>query len=102
MLAGGAALVAAVAIDILAHWQAGLRPTESAYAATVYMGGVLNGQLAAAVAIMTLFALARHVTGRLDGERRVTFESAALLTYYTAGQELLGLVLVHGFPRLVG
>jgi cytochrome c oxidase subunit I+III len=68
----------------------------------VYRGGALNAQLAAAVAIMTLFTLARSATGKLDAERRVTYESTAELACYTAGQGLLGLVLVHGFPRLVG
>jgi cytochrome c oxidase subunit I+III len=102
MACGGAALVAAVTIDIVAHWQAGVRPSVSAYAAMVYMGGALNAQLTAAVAIMTLFALARLITGRLDAERRVTYESAAALACYTAGQGLVGLILIHGFPRLVG
>ena len=48
------------------------------------------------------FTLARYVTGKLDAERRVTFENTALLTYYTAGQGLLGLLLIHGFPRIIG
>jgi cytochrome c oxidase subunit I+III len=33
--------------------------------------------------------------------RRVTFDNARLLLYYTVAQSLLGLALVHGFPRLV-
>lgn len=68
----------------------------------VYMESVLTGQLAFAVAIMTFYALARYFTGKLDSERRLTFENVALLTYYTAGQGLFGLLLVHGFPRISG
>ena len=31
----------------------------------------------------------------------MTFDTFALLAYYAAGQGLLGLLLVHGFPRAV-
>ena len=60
------------------------------------------GQIVFAVTMMTLFAVARHFAGRLDREWRVNYEMTALLAYYAAGQSLLGLVLVHGFPRLIG
>jgi cytochrome c oxidase subunit I+III len=66
------------------------------------MGVVLFGQLAFAVVIMGGFVVARHFASRLDRERRVSFENMALLYYYTVAQSLLGLALVHGFPRLVG
>jgi cytochrome c oxidase subunit I+III len=66
------------------------------------MASALNGQLAAAIAVMTGFAVARHIAGHLDSIRRVPFECVALLAYYTAGQALFGLVLVHGFPRIIG
>jgi cytochrome c oxidase subunit I+III len=102
MLGGGLCFIAAVAIELAGHWQAGLRPTESAYGAMVYMASALNGQIAAAVAVMTGFAAARYFCGKLDAERRVSFETAALLAYYTAAQGLLGLLLVHGFPRAIG
>jgi cytochrome c oxidase subunit I+III len=67
----------------------------------VYMGAVLQGQVAFAVLIMCLFAAARLAAGRLDAKRRVTFDNAALLYYYAAGQGLFGLLLLHGFPRLL-
>jgi cytochrome c oxidase subunit I+III len=101
LLAAGC-LVAGVVVEILAHWEAGLRPTQSSYGAMVYVAGALAAQIAAAVAIMALFAVARHFAGRLDRAWRVTYETTALLAYYAAGQSLLGLVLVHGFPRLIG
>ena len=49
----------------------------------------------------SLHHFARYLTGRLDRERRVSFDNGALLYYYTAAQILVGLVLVHGFPRMV-
>jgi len=33
--------------------------------------------------------------------RRVTFDNARLFWHYTVAQTLVGIVLVHGFPRLV-
>lgn len=86
----------------MGHWQSGLRPTSSSYGALAFMAGVLAGQLAFAVVIMTLYTIARHVAGLLDRDRRVTFDNTALLAWYAAGQSLLGLLLVHGFPRAVG
>lgn len=102
MLLGAACLVGAVAVEIDAHWQTGLRATESSYAAMVYMESVLTGELAFTVAIMTAYGLARYFTGKMDCVRRATFESTALLTYYTAAQGLFGLLLINGFPRIIG
>jgi cytochrome c oxidase subunit I+III len=100
--AGAICLIAGVGVEILSHWRTGLRPADSSYAAMVYMAGLLTAQVAAAAAVMTLFTLARYFAGRVDSVRRATLENTALLSYYTAGQGLFGLALVHGFPRLVG
>jgi cytochrome c oxidase subunit I+III len=102
VLVGCAALSAAVAVEIVAHWQSGLEPGATAYGAMVYLAGVLAAQVVAAVVLMGLFIVARLVAGRTDRERRNSFDHTALLAYYAAAQTLLGLVLVHGFPRLVG
>jgi cytochrome c oxidase subunit I+III len=101
VLVGCAALVAAVAVEIVAHWQSGLRPQTTAYGAMVYLGGVLAAQVVAAVVFMGLFIVARLVAGRTDRERRNSFDHTTLLAYYAAAQTLLGLALVHGFPRLI-
>jgi cytochrome c oxidase subunit I+III len=101
IVAGAACAVGAVAIDVMGQWQAGLRPSSSSYAAMVYMSSILTGQLVFAVVLMSAFTLARHFTGRLDSVRRVTLDNTALLLFYSVGQGLLGLVLVHGFPRLI-
>ncbi len=101
MLLALACLAAALGIELAGHWGSGLRPTQNAYAAAVYMAELLVGQLAFALAILGGFVIARHVTGRLDRERRVSFDNLALLFHYTVAQSLLGLALVHGFPRVV-
>jgi cytochrome c oxidase subunit I+III len=102
LLIGAAALLAALAVEGFGHWQMGLRPTASSYGALVYMAVVLGGQIAFAVAIMSLFAIARHFAGTLDRERRLTYETTALLAWYGAAQTAAGLLLVHGFPRAIG
>jgi cytochrome c oxidase subunit I+III len=78
----------------------GLQATDSAYGAMVYMSAVLNGQLALAVAIMGAYALARLIARKLDADRRASFDNTAVLAYYTAGQILFSLLLIHGFPRV--
>nr|MBF0684014.1 cytochrome c oxidase subunit I [Pseudomonas sp.] len=96
------AMVGSIGIEIWGHLETGLNPASSSYAAMVYMASVLEGQIAFAVVIMCLFAGARLITAQLDKQRRVTFDNAALLYYYAAAQGLFGLLLVHGFPRLLG
>jgi cytochrome c oxidase subunit I+III len=96
------ALSASLGIETLGHWQYGLRPDGSGYAAMVYLAAALQVELVVALLVAAFYVLARLAAGRLDGARPVTFESFALLLHYTVGQGLLGLLLVHGFPRLVG
>lgn len=95
-------MVGAVSLEIWGHIQTGLLPYSSSYGAMVYMAPVLAGQIGFAVVTMCLFAAARLATRQLTAQRRVTFDNAALLYYYAAGQGLFGLVLVHGFPRMLG
>jgi cytochrome c oxidase subunit I+III len=84
VLVGVGALSAALAIEIYGHWQSGLRPDASAYGALVYLASLLQFEIVAAVVIIG-----------------VTFEVLMLMSYYAIGQGLLGLALVHGFPRTV-
>jgi cytochrome c oxidase subunit I+III len=102
MLVGALCLAGAIGTEIAGHWQAGLRPTASSYGAIVYITAGLTGQVAAAVLIMAAFAIARFVAGMLDAERRGSYENTAIFLYYAAGQGLVGLLLVHGFPRMIG
>jgi cytochrome c oxidase subunit I+III len=96
-----ACLSGAVAIDAIAHWNTGLRPTDNVYGALVYMGSFLNAQLAAAILVMAFFAVARYFAGHLSAERRLSLENTELLVVYAAGQGLFQLLLIHGFPRLI-
>jgi cytochrome c oxidase subunit I+III len=102
VLVGALCLTGAIAVEVAAHWQAGLRPTDSVYGAMVYLSIGLTGQIAVAVVIMSAFTSARHLAGKLDAVRCGTFENTALLLFYCAAQGLFSLILIHGFPRLIG
>ena len=95
-------LVAGVGAELWGHWQTGLRAPDSAYAAIVYMAPLLTGQIAVAVLLMAGFVVARLILGKVDRERRNSFDHVAILGWYGAAQGLLALLLVHGFPRVMG
>jgi cytochrome c oxidase subunit I+III len=95
-------LAAALLTDLQGHWDAGLRPAVSSYGALVYTVLAVEAQLVVAAVIMGLYTLARSAVGMLSATRRVTFDNTMLLWHYTVGQGLLGLLLVHGFPRIAG
>jgi heme/copper-type cytochrome/quinol oxidase subunit 3 len=99
LILGMALLSAGVGLEFASH--SALSPTESAYGAAVYLILVLAGFYACVAIAMTLFVLARAASGMVDAVRRVTFDNARLFWHYTVAQTLVGLVLVHGFPRLV-
>ncbi|MGJ0484567.1 MAG: cytochrome c oxidase subunit I [Methylomicrobium sp.] len=101
ILLGALSSVTAVGLEIWCHWQAGLKPAASSYGAMVYMESILTGELMFAVLIMSLFVVARHFTGKLDRVRSATLENTNLLAYYTVVQGLVGLLLIHGFPRMI-
>ena len=95
------ALAGASGIEIVAHWHAGLRPDADAHAAMVFMGSFLQVELVLALVVMAGFAIARRLAGLLNRRRRVVFDNLALLWHFTVAQGLLGLLLLHGFPRIV-
>jgi cytochrome c oxidase subunit I+III len=96
---GLTALTAALGVEILGHWRNGLDPSVHAHAAMIGMGAFLQAQIVVPVAIMACFVLARLFAGRLEAARRGSFDSMALLWHYATSQGLLGLLLLHGFPR---
>jgi cytochrome c oxidase subunit I+III len=98
---GVLALLSGLALDGLSHWRSGLRPQASGYAAMVYANLALQFQIVAAVVVMAGFAIARTVAGRLTSIRRVVFDNLSLFWAYAIGQALFGLLLTHGFPRMV-
>ena len=67
----------------------------------VYMASFLQLQLLLTLVVMAGFAIARRVAGLLNRRRRVVFDNLALLWHYTVAQGLFGLLLVHGFPRIL-
>jgi cytochrome c oxidase subunit I+III len=95
-------LAASLAVDLAARLDAGQRPDREAHDALTYMGIVLQGQLVAALVLMTAYCLARRMAGKLHAGRRNTFDNTSVLFHYACAQGLLGLALTHGFPRLVG
>jgi cytochrome c oxidase subunit I+III len=96
------ALASSLTIEILGHWGTGLRANASGYGAMTYLNCFLQLQVALPLIVMAGFVLARRLAARLDGVRRVAFDNLGLLWHYAVGQGLLGLLLVHGFPRLIG
>ncbi len=91
---------AAVAVNVWGHWQTGLRPTDNAHSALVYMASVLDAQATVVVVLLLGHAFARHATGKLDNFRSVAMQNVTLLAIYASGQILFGLLLVYGFPRV--
>jgi cytochrome c oxidase subunit I+III len=102
LLAALAMLTAASGIDLHAQWQTGLRPQQDAYAAVVYTLISLQCFFVIVMIMMALYTLARSFAGKLDGARRSTFDNTMLFWHYTTVQGLIGLGLMHAFPRLIG
>ncbi|MCW5717661.1 MAG: cbb3-type cytochrome c oxidase subunit I [Bauldia sp.] len=94
------ALLAASALDIWNLADAGVTPSGSAYGAAVFV--IASGQalLALALAVVTGLLVAKALVGRINAERRLSFEVGRLLVLYAAGQGLVALVVIHLFPRI--
>jgi heme/copper-type cytochrome/quinol oxidase subunit 3 len=93
-------LLAAIGVEFIA--QRDNAPSHSGYGAAVWLLLVLAGWFGVVVLATSLNALARSFAGRLDPVRRASFDTARLFWHYTVAQTLVGIALVHGFPRLVG
>ncbi|MGE5525624.1 MAG: cytochrome c oxidase subunit I [Rhodospirillaceae bacterium] len=87
--------------DFIGHWHTSLRPSTSGYAAVVYTVLGVHGFYAVISAAMASFALARSWAGRLTAMRPAAYDNTMLLWHYAVAQNLAGMALVHGFPRLV-
>jgi cytochrome c oxidase subunit I+III len=94
-------LAAAFAADLMALWDAGLRPALHAHAAASYALLFWQGQHVVVAVIMGAYVIARAWAGLLDGTRRLSFDNVMLFWLYTAGQGVFGVALLHGFPRLL-
>jgi cytochrome c oxidase subunit I+III len=102
VIASALCLCGALALELSGQWTSGVHPQANSHNAMVYLASFLQLQLIAALMVMALFVLARLVAGRLDAIHRVTFDNTAVLWHYTVGQGLFSLLLLHGFPRLIG
>ena len=92
----------ASAVDLWAQWQTALSPSAHAYGAAVYAIMSLQIFFVLTTLIMGAYTIARWLAGKLDSVRRTTFDNTMLFWFYTVGQGLVGLLVVHGFPRLTG
>jgi cytochrome c oxidase subunit I+III len=102
MLLAVVLLCASWAAELAGQLGSGLAPTASAYGAVVYMVATLQGLFVFIMIFMGVYTVARSACGLLSRERRGTFDHTRLFWHYTVVQGLLGLALVHGFPRLAG
>src|SRR5690606_31143645 len=102
VLAAAACLAAAFAIDLHALTSTDLSPTADSFAALTYLAVGLQGGLVLLLTLAAAFVIARYAKGLLDGERRLSYQTTRLLWMYAVVQGLAGLLLIHGFPRLVG
>jgi len=96
LMAGG------LAVDLFGQWQTGLRPEEHSYGAVVYTVIGVQGVYVVALTLMAFYTIARSLAGMLDGVRRVTFDNTMLFWHYMTAQGLVGLAVIHFFPRLIG
>jgi cytochrome c oxidase subunit I+III len=96
------AFISGVAIEIVGHLAVDVDPKRNGYGALVFSVSAWQGFFAAVLAIMGLYTVARSFAGRLDAVRRATYDNTGLLWHYSTAQGLVGLALIHGFPRLVG
>jgi cytochrome c oxidase subunit I+III len=95
-------LVAGFALDGGSQWFAGLRAPDHSYGAIVYTAISVQGLFVVLLFILGLYTIVRLFAGKLDAARRGTFDVVMLLWVYAVGQGIVGLALVHGFPRAVG
>jgi cytochrome c oxidase subunit I+III len=93
-------MLVASAIEWRAH--TGTSPAESSYGALVHAFAAFQVFYAAAAIAMALYAVARRYAGLLDDARRSAFDSLSLFWHYCTAQGIVGLALVHGFPRMAG
>ncbi|HVE49718.1 MAG TPA: cbb3-type cytochrome c oxidase subunit I [Casimicrobiaceae bacterium] len=99
LLLGLMLLVGGLGVEGYAH--RGLDPAQSGYAAIVWVIVALGAVEVFAVVALGAFALARFRLGRIDRVRRNVFDNMRIFFYYVAAQTLVGIALVHVFPRFV-
>ncbi|MCR0983726.1 cbb3-type cytochrome c oxidase subunit I [Roseomonas populi] len=94
-------LIGGYLVDLSALTGAGIWPTQHAHTASSYALLTWQGGIVITCVIMALYTQARAWAGMLDATRRLTFDNTMLFWLYAAGQGAVGIVLLHGFPRLL-
>ncbi len=101
LLAAMACFTAGAGADGWALWAAGIRPTAHAYGAAGFAIFAWQAMHVALALLLAGYTLARSLAGMLDGRRRLTMDNAGLFCGYVAAQGIVGLALLHLFPRLL-
>ena len=102
LAAGTLVMVAALALDVAGHVQAGLAPSAHGYGATVATVFLVQALFVATLVIMVTYTLARSWRQLLGSARRVTFDNTMLLWQYAVAQAAVGLVTLNVLPRWLG
>ena len=90
-------LVCAMAVDGLDWWHAGLRGDASGQGAAIYAMLAWHGTIVVAIALSTLYYLARWMRGLAPAPANKTLEALRILFMYAALEGTAGLLL----PRLL-
>jgi cytochrome c oxidase subunit I+III len=101
LLAAMGCFAAGAAFDGWALWSGGIRPQTHAYGAASFAIFSWQATHVAIALLMAGYTLARSLVGMLDRQRRLTIDNTMLFWTYVAGQGAAGIVLLHGFPRLL-
>jgi cytochrome c oxidase subunit I+III len=97
-----ACTLAATVVDFLAQAQAGLAPTETAWAATVAAMLAWQGLHALILLAMGVYLLARSWSGALRTDARATLDNTAVMWHYVVLQGIAGMALVRLLPQWMG
>jgi cytochrome c oxidase subunit I+III len=102
LLAAIPLMVGGITLEIQGQLAAGVVPSASGYSAVVFALASWQGFFGAVLTLMALYTVARSMTGRLNAVRRSTYDNMQLFWHYTVAQGVIALLVVHGFPRLLG
>jgi cytochrome c oxidase subunit I+III len=87
------------AVDLVAHWQAGLAPSDHAWGATVAALLAWQGLHAAVLLLMGGYLIVRSLAGALRPDARATLDNTALMWHYVTLQGWVGMGLVRWLPQ---
>jgi cytochrome c oxidase subunit I+III len=100
LLLGGILLVAFLVTQVLMLVDYGHAPQSHAYASLVYVLIGYQGIHAIIALLMAAFVWRRSRRGLVDSVRQRDFRIITMFWHYTTGLWVVGLLLVHLFPRL--